>query len=496
MFLLRLFGYANPYSFKELQENDIVSIENFVQKELEKKVLDKCKRLGTTLHENEKDYLFGIYADNVKEFKFVPGERTQILGAVESLREIFTETEKRDFIEHFAVPRNFKIDKNGTNFFSFGWFYGKKTLECVEHTNEMEQNFLVKLKAFFGSFDLETSQLVTEDTFKIVQLKSTVRADVVCIFCNKDSGDSANQRPHAVQYNKKSWNFSNLKKHVRLFHVVEEIGSSSVDSHGTTKSVNKKSKPMTSDSESDVVLNALKSSETPINLEDFGFYMDEGCFEKKTTTNALLAQFSAQNERLAETIQKTNETNQFMAINVDGRWMNINIVKIKADGNCLFSTLVHQLEYMQINTNEHKQRSMEIRQEVVRHMENNFDAFKHVLKLRLKCDDADIELHGKRFLTDFLSEDGYWGASESLIAATDIFKVNILVFNEKGPYYFSTRYNPTYDRTIFIAYRASNDEKTGIIYNHYDSVSGIGKDILLKCAIDLGEKIDTIIEIV
>lgn len=113
-------GFANAYSLMNLTENDIVCIEEFVQNELEQRILDRCTRLGSELDENEKESFFGIFAGSTKDFKFLRGERIQILGLAESLRNMFDEKGKEQFSKHFEVPENYKIDKNGTHNFSFG----------------------------------------------------------------------------------------------------------------------------------------------------------------------------------------------------------------------------------------------------------------------------------------------------------------------------------------------------------------------------------------
>lgn len=76
----RLTGFANAVSFMNIGDEDISYVEKFVQNELEQLLLDRCVRLGTVLDDNEKECVFGIYAGNIKEFKFLRGERNQILG--------------------------------------------------------------------------------------------------------------------------------------------------------------------------------------------------------------------------------------------------------------------------------------------------------------------------------------------------------------------------------------------------------------------------------
>lgn len=104
---------------------------------------------------------------------------------------------------------------------------------------------------------------------------------------------------------------------------------------------------------------------------------------------------------------------------------------------------------------------------------------------------------GEKFVTEELSKDGFWGDTESLLAVSKMYKVNILIFKEKGPYYFGTGYNPDYNRTIFMAYRrfrAKANEMTERECDHYDSVCGIDENLLFQCAEDLGNKMDNALE--
>lgn len=114
-----------------MTENEIVCVEEFVRNELEPRMLDRCTRLGTELNANELECFFGIYAGSIKDFKFLRGERIQILGLGESLRTMLTEKGKEEFVKHFEVPDNFIIEKSGTYNFSFGWFYGQKPRKRV-----------------------------------------------------------------------------------------------------------------------------------------------------------------------------------------------------------------------------------------------------------------------------------------------------------------------------------------------------------------------------
>lgn len=235
--------------------------------------------------------------------------------------------------------------------------------------------------------------------------------------------------------------------------------------------------------------------EKPIILEEFGFYFEDETV--LTTTDKLYRQFSAQNELLLAATLRNDEHKKFMPLEIDKRCMNINTVDIDGDGNCFFSAVIHQLQCVKINSDYHKTQTVELRKQAVTHIKNHFNNYKQALKLRLNCKTEEVEELGRKFVAEKLSKNGFWADTESFIAVANIFKVNILVFEEKGPFYFAPCYNSDYNRTIFLAYRrfgTKGNEKKELKCNHYDSVCGIDENLLNKCVTDLSTKIDNIVD--
>lgn len=156
----------------KITEDDITYIENFVKTELELRTLERCAQLGTVLEGNEKEFLFGMYASSIGEFKFLQGESYQILSIVEALQMMYAEKGMDKFAEHFEPPIDFKMDKHETNVFSFGWFYGSKPRKRVHISvlgaQEIQTQLLPKLTQFFHSFKMKPIQPITKDIITIV----------------------------------------------------------------------------------------------------------------------------------------------------------------------------------------------------------------------------------------------------------------------------------------------------------------------------------------
>lgn len=157
------------------------------------------------------------------------------------------------------------------------------------------------------------------------------------------------------------------------------------------------------------------------------------------TLNMLYKQFSAQNLKLVRAQLQHNEHPKFMILKLHGRSYNVNVLSIATDGNCLFSALAHQLECHKIGSIEHKLATANLRKKVVEHIQNNIDQYAQTLKYRYS-DGGDVQKSGSEFISTDLCKEGVWGGSETLVATTQLFEVNIVVFNENGPFYFAVPY--------------------------------------------------------
>lgn len=110
----------------------------------------------------------------------------------------------------------------------------------------------------------------------------------------------------------------------------------------------------------------------PIDFESYGLHFDTEAVQITTdtvltTTDALYKQFSEQNLRLCEATLRNNEHKKFMPLEINNRSMNINTVDIQGDGNCLFSTIVHQLKGVKIDSDTHKTQTAELRTQPIFH---------------------------------------------------------------------------------------------------------------------------------
>lgn len=172
----------------------------------------------------------------------------------------------------------------------------------------------------------------------------------------------------------------------------------------------------------------------------------------------------------------------------------IQVVSAPGDGNCLFTSLAHQLTDYKMNSDELKIARDELRAEVVKYIQENRDLFEFEIKGRvyenleqqkLNCNDVNFEKECTFFLYQLLPRNKYWGGSETLKAVALLREVNIILFNENGPYYIINPYEKKFKKTICVAFRLANNIHTiegTILRNHYDSVTDIPSNVIYSIA--------------
>lgn len=225
----------------------------------------------------------------------------------------------------------------------------------------------------------------------------------------------------------------------------------------------------------------------PIHFED----EDTAANSRNTKLNGrLYSQFASKNLKRMENAIKYNELKKIMIVKVDERFMNTTVLKIAEDGNCLFASLTHQLYCMKNGSPEHKKSTIDLRHQVVSYIRDNIKTFILAISHRDDFKNENTEEGCIDFVSNLLSKNGFWGGYETMLAVSNIYHVNILVFNEKGPFYLASGYSNEYDRTLLLAYRICKGGNHTNKYDHYDSVCGANEELLYKCADELATKLN------
>lgn len=479
-------GFSNSIAFKAIDHEDIKVVENFVKGEF-----ISIFRLHLHVDENtngdcingdpmsafsdaDKRNFFGIYSSNPLKFAFLPGERKLINALVDHVKS--TEDEQKNW-DHFQLNVNeiekAKISWKGTVRSCAGIYFGDK-IRCTNNqlvlrkksstSMGLKNDLFEKTKKILKSFSDETSDEEThfnENMIDVIMNDDIVKAEAQCIFCMKLGKTKKINVQYQASKNSYSWNFSNLKRHM--------------ETHA------KHNKQVQSDISASFEAPSEQTVEHECVEEN-----DDG--ETSQYEDIVFTQLSVQNLKMKNATFSHNESKQSFCFNMDHAVSGtVNISKIKADGNCMFGALAHQLFYLKLNSQEHKQFTSKLRQKTVEHIKLNFAEFAHdikgrVFEMRGKVDDIDKEC--TFFINFCLPKAGFWGGIESLKAISEVYDVNILIFNENGDYYFAQPFNPNRDRIVSIAFRnAVKQTKTeNKDRNHYDSVVEIFTEIILDCS--------------
>lgn len=158
-------------------------------------------------------------------------------------------------------------------------------------------------------------------------------------------------------------------------------------------------------------------------------------------------QISMQITEMAKLTRSNAEQENEMQIELCTGFGSVKVVSSPPDGNCMLSSMAHQLFGYNMLSKRLKTEQKQMRAEVVQYIRENYDSFQHEIKGHVydrrdeiiqrgemtgkeKCDiDAECLL----FLNHILPKNRVWCGSETLKAVSIVHNVNILVLNEEGP---------------------------------------------------------------
>lgn len=181
-----------------------------------------------------------------------------------------------------------------------------------------------------------------------------------------------------------------------------------------------------------------------------------------------------------------SETERSMEFHINDTEYELDILKVSADGSCLFRTAAHQLFGERLNGAKQSKKTHELRNDVIAFIKKNYDKFEFELTGRMYeefgKDVKNITEKYKHFVTETLAKKSTWGGSESIKAISLMHSVNIMIINECGECYYVNGFDDKLPATIFLAYRmvANSSEKSKRA--HYDSVVDIDEKVAFEIA--------------
>lgn len=520
----RFDGFNNALAFQEITDESIAQTEKFVREEmysyLIRSAADTINEYNESFLSTDDDVLitkeqlidhFGkIYATDPFNFRFQSGDIILIKEMVKFVKDKLGSQQKKG-LKLFKTDRSKKANKLSTKS-----SISEPSIENLTH--DLILGVIDCMKAYGADqfFDIEIDNIIYDKTVN-VQIRQSVGVigTVCCEICAQQN--MKKNKPKRVFYNDASkwpgWVLSNFAKHLKNVHklkICRELKSTQKSkSAAFTCDTEQKKKSKSAASTCDV--NNHIESENELSEEQNGsdvVIVDEEVYvvvdvvaensaapfeiEETQYKIPILTQLTDQINIMLPAVLQNSDKREEIDFMINNSMQALNVVKIGRDGDCLFSSLVHQLFQYKINSKFHKKETRQLRKRVVDYIlaPNNFPKFMHELKDRVyqtkkKGDITDIEMECKLWVKFALKKNGTWGGTETIYAVAELEKVNIIIFNEHGHFY-KLRNMEEYDRTICIAYRLQQDGYGEIISDtirdHYDSVCDMNSSTLFDAA--------------
>lgn len=509
-------GFDNPISFKKITDVHISIVEASIREQtlsiLTKNLSDSINEECDVLVDDEQLINhFGLrYAHNTSSFRFEEGDKILIKELVDYVKALADEGGINCGLHHFVpdiqLTKTKRRQKQQTKP-KFPQMKYKRVIQTDE--TQLKRELINKVRGIFDCYDSQQladpdfeSYLIDESTVELHVTKNEqneykVYGDVHCPICK--SQNLKNQKSKRVYYNVKSngkgcWVMSNFVNHFKNVHKVV------VNTAHMTKSLKLNDESDVDEMIStEVSLHAFidqsKDSAKKENAgnEDDAFdliVVDDGASQPETNNDSnqfevLYSQLSEQITKVFTAVLSNSDDHEQVEFTFDTTPRKLTVARIASDGNCLFSSLAHQLWLNKIGGVDHIKDTKKLRADTVCHILNpkNFDSYEFLLRDRVYDIKKSSEIENlatecRLFVKLKLARNKTWGGSETLMAVSDMYATNIIVFNEDANCVCIKRAGTNHSRTIAVAFRFSCDKKRNrsSIRNHYESVCDMNAD--------------------
>lgn len=501
-------GYGTALSFKDLNDEDIQSTENYVRMILPS-ILESAlaeQNLEYTL--NEKMWFFGPFASAPQHFSFPPGELKTLHALVRYVKQTVDEPNECEGLHHFANAA--VISKKGLSYEDnmvqsvFGLIFGclreKKQGKLNDELHEKSNDLFKKACVIFQQCELE-QEVVPKRQFTLESVTVTFsqqkwKGRVKCIFCDENdlSGDIS------VFFKLPGcWVLANLVKHIDKMHTLSNT-KENIPKKGCFRTIKlqvehiKNTEP---DDKSDevIVLNETVANstvaariETETETETIpSLSIEDDIYGQLSTQCIKMANCTSVNSDKVQTKSVGSAASKSTRI--------IKFCKMAGNGDCFFLSIAHQLFNVKAGSKEHEDKAFELRTSVVTYIKQteNFPNFLHDLKNRVqygkKPTENEVTEICSKFVDDHLSKSGTWAGMESIRAICEIENVNLVVINEDGTGYLPNHFNSQAKKSLVLLFGSQNKKQCENNSNrsHYDSVVSIHKQKISEIAQQINE---------
>lgn len=459
----------------------------------------------------EDDQLLEIFGERYykrpEKFKFLPGQIAFIKTLVAHVKKLVEDGGLQQFNERKKKRKNTNLEralncipnKRGTS-------TTEKSSSVNPSHSQLASDLFNKVIICFKTYAVDVSNF-TESFIKVDS--SGTYGEITCILCQDE-----NEKPKRVYYHSRThsrssyWVLSNFNKHLEKHHLlvahrsdekksIKQHGSASeLDCDGTLADSRPQHDQLISEHESNQADEIGVSRESIIDVElsngnsnDTSKHSLDASLEVVSVSspidvNSLFTQMSEQIQQMIAACLVNGDKQENMQFHFKKAAHSLSVISTEANGNCLFSAIAHQLWPNGISSSQHKRNTKRLRATVVEHIlkPENFEKYESILEERIEQIGA-IEKDTKMFVRLVLARSGQWGGLETIKAVSNEYKVNVVVFKENGMCnMIQGLNNKQYTRTIMIAYRLGIDATGESVYNHYDSVTDMNSQSMLKAA--------------
>lgn len=502
-------GFGEALVFKDLTNEDIEQVETFVRNDFPKLLNAALEEHETVYTTTQKTSFFGPYAAAPEMFRFSPGDTKLLLNMVRHVKRVVDQPEENDGLEHFTNVS--ALDKKQANHEKqlcrsvLGLVFGQREAQ-LDHKAlvvvQPQQSLFVKAQEIFSKYannEIVQQRNLSVNMIQIQKEADKTKAKITCTFCKEgDLGAivSITLRPPGT------WIMSNLEKHLKKKHSNQAV-KSEVNIKSSTESLeNKKVEASTSGNGEQDCANANSSIES---LEEaFGSMsthigdvtMGSGSCED-IIYDQLLIQSTKMNKAATRNEDKVLTSNFGLRQAKAKQEKGVKFCRMNSNGDCFFLAISHQLYSMKAGTEEHIQKALLLRKNVVKYIkqDEHFSNYLHDLKGRADIDrkatENDIKDACMQFLDEQLSKTGTWAGMESIKAVCEMQNVNIVVINDDGSSYLPNHLNPKAHKSLILLFGTTNKKsaKSNAERVHYDSIVAINpvKITLMAKEIDEAE---------
>lgn len=373
--------------------------------------------------------------------------------------------------------------------------------------NDLKDSLVAKAKTKFNSYKtLKKNRDFDEKSIFVTTEGCKYKGILSCLFCEDTVGVN-----YQIYENSGSWLFSNLYRHIKLYHLstnnanvsrnqkrLAQLSLKAANGNDKRKKLietqtNQDEHSQLYSSTGDKIKEVMNKNDSDLAITTEPQPTVTDISEQQTDElgdareDAIYLQFATQIIKMKNSCILNNEkVIQFYSeqdLSENSTSNEVKCCRIRGNGDCLFASVSHQLFQAKIDSAQHDEYTRKLRSDVVRHIQTNLPSFINCLKGRVYEDfengvkekvkrieksengkkDYDEKIHAlcKSFVDETLAG-GCWGGTESVKALSEIYKVNILFIEDDGTCNMVDRFNEKFHQSILLAYRRNG--------NHYESI--------------------------